>query len=541
MSQQEHLNAIMSNRGSPKPPAASRNAFKPLYHHLPEFRTNGKEREVFHRLDSKNILADKERIKVPSHWKSNPDLIRTQTKLFRHRRDERIPDPSFDLNGDGTVSAHEYAIAKMFDFDFDGKLNAEEKAHCLQKLKEGFEDNLYWDADQGDMRIIQRDGKILLPDAEFGFINADEEGVMLGKTFPLLQHQRLEDRKSMNNKVFESFLKKEQEKKAIIEKMCEIKPVKRAVTNKVTLTDVKENRKNQHRAKAGLSPQPHDEKLLRKDPSMEYLRSPRVHTYQELKQKRVKDKCIDYKFKFDKKANPDEVWTFDSRIVSLDTDTIRTPDVHKLPWKHKKKEIKSLSPVQSPKTYVKQQVKDGVADKINKLVVFPGYKEKGEFIPYETANSIKYKWSTIEDRFRCGFKNRMYDEYPNYHPLSTDYLPLYSSFSKDHKLNVPELPGKKMQAESEVREDSGILTRRSPALDTLYKRKDNMFNRVSPDRSLLKISKSTYELNSSGKGQPKNLKDEFATEGSKTMSLLKKCALQGIRASSFKRIEPQSS
>lgn len=135
----------------------------------------------------------------------------------------------------------------------------------------------------------------------------------------------------------------------------------------------------------------------------------------------------------------------------------------------------------------------------------------------------------------------MYDEYPSYHPLSTDYLPLYSSFAKDNKLSVPELPGKKMQAESEIKEDSGILTRRSPALDTLYKRKDNMFNRVSPDRSLLKISKSTYELNTSAKGQPKNLKDEFSAEGSKTMSLLKKCALQGIRASSFKRVEPQSS
>ena len=42
---------------------------------------------------------------------------------------EYIPDPSFDINGDGTVSHREYAIAKMFDFDFDNKLNEKEKEY----------------------------------------------------------------------------------------------------------------------------------------------------------------------------------------------------------------------------------------------------------------------------------------------------------------------------------------------------------------------------------------------------------------------------
>lgn len=89
----------------------------------------------------------------------------------------------------------------------------------MQKLKEGFENNLYWDADQGDQRIIQRDGKIILPDAEFGFHGADENGTMLGKTFPLLQQQRALERRTLNNKVFENYLKNEEQKKEIIEKM----------------------------------------------------------------------------------------------------------------------------------------------------------------------------------------------------------------------------------------------------------------------------------------------------------------------------------
>lgn len=129
MSQQEHLTAILSSSRSPKPPAASRNAFKPLYHHLPQFMTDGKEKEMFHKLDVKNVIADKKNIKVPNEWKDKNNTVRTYTKLARMRRSERIPDPSFDLNGDGTISAHEYAIAKMFDFDFDGRLNTQEKAH----------------------------------------------------------------------------------------------------------------------------------------------------------------------------------------------------------------------------------------------------------------------------------------------------------------------------------------------------------------------------------------------------------------------------
>lgn len=103
----------------------------------------------------------------------------------------------------------------------------------------------------------------------------------------MLKHQRLDERKSLNNKVFENFLQKEKEKKAIIEKICEIRPIKRTTNKIITLSGVKDNRKNEHRAKAGLSPQPHDEKKLRMEPTMGYIRSPKVHTFTELKQKRI--------------------------------------------------------------------------------------------------------------------------------------------------------------------------------------------------------------------------------------------------------------
>jgi hypothetical protein len=43
-----------------------------------------------------------------------------------------VPDKSYDLNGDGSVSAKEYLFAKYFDKDGDGILDSAEKAECLK-------------------------------------------------------------------------------------------------------------------------------------------------------------------------------------------------------------------------------------------------------------------------------------------------------------------------------------------------------------------------------------------------------------------------
>lgn len=171
-------------------------------------------------------------------------------------------------------------------------------------------------------------------------------------------------------------------------------------------------------------------------------------------------------------------------------------------------------------------------------MVFPGYKEKLEFTPNLFKTDIKYKWSTIEDKFRCGANNRMYDEYPTLSPTSTDFLPLYSSFSKDGQLAIPELPGKKMEASNGENDKIDIPTRRSQMFDTLFKKKENMFNRVSPESSLIKTSKSAYDLKAPSKS-PKKSKFNAVDDFSKTSSLLKKCALQGIRASGFKTMRSE--
>ena len=75
------------------------------------------------------------RSEIPSSWgKSFEEEKQTRTGLIQKRRQERIPDLSFDLDGDGLVGNRDYVIAKLFDKDQDGKLNAQERKAALEAL-----------------------------------------------------------------------------------------------------------------------------------------------------------------------------------------------------------------------------------------------------------------------------------------------------------------------------------------------------------------------------------------------------------------------
>ena len=86
--------------------------------------------------DGSNILTHYNRI---PEWWSRPgqteDQTKTRTKLHDQRRKERIPHISYDLDGDGYVGGKDYVVAKQFDKDGDGKLDAEERKAALEALK----------------------------------------------------------------------------------------------------------------------------------------------------------------------------------------------------------------------------------------------------------------------------------------------------------------------------------------------------------------------------------------------------------------------
>ena len=86
--------------------------------------------------DGSNILTQYNRI--PDWW-SRPgqteEQNKTRTKLHEQRRKERVPHISYDLDNDGYVGGKDYVVAKQFDKDGDGKLDAEERKAAMEALK----------------------------------------------------------------------------------------------------------------------------------------------------------------------------------------------------------------------------------------------------------------------------------------------------------------------------------------------------------------------------------------------------------------------
>ena len=68
--------------------------------------------------------------------------------MLRERRKEKIPDITYDLDGDGSVNVRDYALAKMFDKDGDGKLNQAEYQAAIKALEDGFEEKFMWGLEQ---------------------------------------------------------------------------------------------------------------------------------------------------------------------------------------------------------------------------------------------------------------------------------------------------------------------------------------------------------------------------------------------------------
>jgi hypothetical protein len=87
---------------------------------------------------------------------------------LQQRKKLLVPDISYDLDGDGMVNNRDYFIAKRFDVDQDGKLNSAEKKAAICSLKNGFEDQFYWNVEKSGIhrgtRLLQVRGKIIEAD-----------------------------------------------------------------------------------------------------------------------------------------------------------------------------------------------------------------------------------------------------------------------------------------------------------------------------------------------------------------------------------------
>lgn len=73
-------------------------------------------------------------VKIPDSWNgSQPG--KTRTSLMKTQKESLVAHPSYDIDGDGFVGEKDILIAKMFDANKDGILDAKERANAMSNLE----------------------------------------------------------------------------------------------------------------------------------------------------------------------------------------------------------------------------------------------------------------------------------------------------------------------------------------------------------------------------------------------------------------------
>jgi hypothetical protein len=258
--------------------------FNPLTHIPPSYDIYGHQIPPNPNQSRYNILAEKDNIKVP--WDSKNQLYKstpmTRTKLLERRKKERIPDISYDLDGDGFVGGRDYVLSKRYDVDGDGKLNEIERKNALEGIENGVEKEYVWNLEnQGGkraFRILQKRGKII--DAE--------DFIPLQDTYPKHPISFKEPKNGIKTlselKEYRYQKTKDEiiEKMKIFEKNHPFKIVQESyhLENKNqplyhSINEIKDKLHRDARIKAGLSEKETDIKITDKDPTLAYIYSPK--------------------------------------------------------------------------------------------------------------------------------------------------------------------------------------------------------------------------------------------------------------------------
>ena len=257
--------------------------FNPLTHIPPSYDIYGHQIPLNPNQSKYNILAEKDNIKVP--WENNPlykSTPMTRTKLLERRKKERIPDISYDLDGDGFVGGRDYVLSKRYDVDGDGKLNEIERKNALEGIQNGVEKEYVWNLEnQGGkrkFRILQKRGKII--DAE--------DFIPLQDTYPKHPISFKEPKNGIKTlselKEYRYQKTKDEitEKMRIFEKNHPFKIVQESyhLENKNqplyhSINEIKDKLHRDARIKAGLSEKETDIKITDKDPTLAYVYSPK--------------------------------------------------------------------------------------------------------------------------------------------------------------------------------------------------------------------------------------------------------------------------
>ena len=273
--------------------------FNPMNHIPPKYDLYGYLKPPEKRKEDMSILQNKDNIKLP--WctqNTNKSGAMTRTELIKIRRQEKIPDISYDLDKDGYVGGRDLVLSKRFDLDKDGKLNEQEKKAAYEGIANGVEDNYIWiqnnqvnQENQKPCRLLQKRGK---------FIEA-EDFLPIRETYPVhplskikphcetlseLKKLRKEENINHINKIISDYEEKNPSKLLYSSNNNNLENLDNLNKRQPlysSIQQIKEEKLKNARVKCGLKPEFVDNRDIKNHPGLEYVYNPIFKTQREIK------------------------------------------------------------------------------------------------------------------------------------------------------------------------------------------------------------------------------------------------------------------
>eukprot|EP00747_Dinoflagellata_sp_TGD_P187211 gnl/TRDRNA2_/TRDRNA2_44754_c0_seq1.p1 gnl/TRDRNA2_/TRDRNA2_44754_c0~~gnl/TRDRNA2_/TRDRNA2_44754_c0_seq1.p1 ORF type:complete len:749 (+),score=117.63 gnl/TRDRNA2_/TRDRNA2_44754_c0_seq1:58-2304(+) len=130
---------------------------------VPNFTIEGPQHERVpfkHKGQFATVTERDEWTRIPKH--------RSKTEMKQHRREQRIPDISCDVDGDGQVGQRDFFIAKQFSKEKENRLNTAEREQVVQAIENGWLENFAFGLEQAGPKrpypVRQMRGKIITID-----------------------------------------------------------------------------------------------------------------------------------------------------------------------------------------------------------------------------------------------------------------------------------------------------------------------------------------------------------------------------------------
>ncbi|OMJ91605.1 hypothetical protein SteCoe_5866 [Stentor coeruleus] len=224
---------------------------------------------------------------IPQAWLHTPK-VETRSELIIQRRLNSIPDPSFDLDGDGAVGAHDLVLASKFDCDKDGKLNSQERENALKAISQGYANQFVWGCESSGLnrsfRLVQKRGKVII-DEDFGKVRETYPDLPVDNkksTKSRLENKRKDEAKEEAKKNEKRLNTVTNMELSLDNFLCKENYVERPAYSSVR--EKREIEKKNARVRAGLSYEPKD--LKDNDIAFSYNQNPQNISFSDMKSTR---------------------------------------------------------------------------------------------------------------------------------------------------------------------------------------------------------------------------------------------------------------